>query len=333
MTATKAPGNLQLGSQIGVKIAAIQLPNLTAASTAPTILNSNITTPKLSMGANLKGSVTGSTIAGHPILQTRLGVFVLTTQTNVPLGTTISLDVIKTSVEPIKDTQIKPVQFESLFRSRKWPTLEQAFQTLEEISPNSAQKLIHSIIPRPGGSLTSSMIFFLSALKGGELPSWFGEKTLRLIERNQPNIVSRIREDFTTLTRIAEEPAQGDWRVALIPINSGDGIQQIRLLFRQNDDETDADATSGTRFIIDVKLSRFGRLQMDGLVRNKGKSLDLILRSDTHLADTIQNNIRTIFREAANLSGLKGGVSFQAAPANFINISETENVHDVVLDV
>ena len=72
---------------------------------------------------------------------------------------------------------------------------------------------------------------------------------------------------------------------------------------------------------------------MDGLVRDKGKSLELILRSDTHLADTIQNDIRTIFREAADLSGLKGGINFQAAPADFINIPDPSNAHDVVVVV
>ena len=72
---------------------------------------------------------------------------------------------------------------------------------------------------------------------------------------------------------------------------------------------------------------------MDGLVRDKGKSLELIVRSNTHLADTIKNDIRTIFREAADLSSLKGGVNFQAAPADFINISNPANVQDVGLVV
>lgn len=333
VSAIKAPRPLQVGGQISVKITAIQLPDLAAASTVPSILSNKNTAPTLSAGAELKGAVTGNTTSGHPIIQTRSGVFVLTTQTKIPPGTIVSLDIVKTSTGSVRENQVAPVQHDSLFKSRKWPALEQAFQALEEIQPGSVQKLIYSTIPRPGVSLTSSVIFFLSALKGGELHSWLGEKALRLIERTQPHVVSRIREDFTTLTRIAEEPAQGDWRVALIPINSGDEIQQIRLLLRQNEDENDEDADSDTRFVIDVKLSRFGRLQMDGLVRDKGKSLELILRSDTHLADTIQNDIRTIFREAADLSGLKGGVNFQAAPADFINIPDPSNAHDVVVVV
>ncbi len=332
-SATKALGHLQVGSQVGVKVTGIQRLNLAAASTTPTTLSSKTTKPTLSAGANLGGAVTGSTPSGHPIVQTKLGAFVLATQTSVPRGTTISLEVVTAPSVPVKETQAAPAPHESLFRSRNWPALEHAFQALEEVRPGKSQKLINSIIPRPGASLTSSMIFFLSALKGGDLQSWIGEKVLRLIERNQPNVSSRIREDFTTLSRIVEEPAPSDWRVALIPINNGDEIQQIRLLLRQNEKDTDEDTTSNTRFVIDVKLSLFGRLQMDGLVGEKGTSLDLIIRSDTHLADAIKNDIRTIFRETADLSGLKGSVNFQAAPADFINISDPVIVQDIGLVV
>ena len=334
-SATKALGHLQVGSQVGVKVTGIQRLNLAAANTTPATLSSKTTNnkPTLLAGTNLRGTVTRSTPSGHPIVQTKLGAFVLATQTSVPPGTTISLEVVTAPTVPVRETQAAQATHESLFRSRNWPALEHAFQALEEVRPGRSQKLINSIIPRPGASLTSSMIFFLSALKGGDLHSWMGERVLRLIERNQPNVSSRIREDFTTLSRIIEEPAPSDWRVALIPINNGDEIQQIRLLLRQNEKETNEDTTSNTRFVIDVKLSRFGRLQMDGLVRKKGKSLDLIVRSDTHLADTIKNDIRTIFREASDLSGLKGGVNFQAAPADFINISDPLIVQDVGLVV
>jgi hypothetical protein len=329
----KTPELLPIGSQIGVKVTAIQSPNPAAASTPLASLNSNTKEHTLPTGSSLRGAVTGSTPSGHPIVQTRSGVFVLTTQTIFPPGTTITMDVVKAPLVQVNKAKGVPAMHESLFRSRKWPALEQAFQAIEEVSPGSAEKLTNSIVPRPGAALSSSVIYFLSALKGGDLRSWIGEKSLRLLERSRPNIVGRIREDFTTLSRIADEPASGDWRVALIPINTGAEIQQIRLLLRQNREEANEDATSGIRFIIDVNLSRFGRLQLDGLVRDKGKSLDLIVRSDVHLADTTQNDIRTIFLEAADLTGLKGGLNFQAAPADFIDIPDPSSDLDIGLMV
>ncbi len=35
----------------------------------------------------------------------------------------------------------------------------------------------------------------------------------------------------------------------------------------------------------------------------------------------MQNDIRTIFREANELIGIEGGLIFQAAPANFVEIA------------
>ena len=126
-----------------------------------------------------------------------------------------------------------------------------------------------------------------------------------------------------------DEPTPGDWRVALIPVNTGSEIQQIRLLFRQNDNESDENVKSDARFIIDVDLTKFGRMQIDGLVREKGKSLDLIIRSDKQLNDTMKNDIRSIFVETTDLSGLSGSVGFQSTPANFINISDPTLNHEI----
>ena len=64
------------------------------------------------------------------------------------------------------------------------------------------------------------------------------------------------------------------------------------------------------------------RIQIDGLVREKGKSLDLIIRSDKQLNNTMKNRIRSIFVETTDLSGLSGSVGFQSTPANFINIPD-----------
>ena len=46
----------------------------------------------------------------------------------------------------------------------------------------------------------------------------------------------------------------------------------------ESDDEEGGDQEC-TRFVIDVDLSKIGRLQLDGMLRNKGKHMDLIVRN------------------------------------------------------
>jgi hypothetical protein len=331
---SRAPGLLAAGSQLSVRVTAVQLPNPGATSIAATAPAGHTANPILGAGTSLSGTVTGSTPSGHPIVQTSAGVLALETQTVVPRGSVITLDVVSAPTPPLGKPGAQSSLHESLFTARRWPALEQVIEVLHEANPATAQQIVTAIIPRPDAGLTAGMIFFLSALRAGDLRSLLGEDPMRLIERSRPGLAGRVSEDFSTLVRMADEPGSGDWRVALIPINTGSQIEQIRLLLRQADgDDEDEDGVSDSRFIVDVELTSFGRLQLDGLVRNNGKSLDLIIRSEAPLSETMHNDIRAIFIDAADLTGLTGGVIFQSAPADFIDIPDPSSNHDLGLVV
>ena len=329
----KTQHNLLIGNKLNVKVIAIQQPDPTGADDTQTFLNNKKTISALSIGTNLKGTISGTTSTGQPIVQTKAGIFTLDTKTMIPLGSIISLEVTSAPSSSINETQDSLPVYEDFYRTQNWSALEQALQALEEIHPRSTHKFLNSIIPRPGTALISNIIFFLSAIKTGDLQSWIGEKTLRVIERHQPNIAQKIKEDFTVLSKKIEESQPGDWRIAVVPVNSGDEIQKIRLLLRQNEEDTNKEGTNHSRFIIDIQLSRIGRLQLDGLVRDEGNSFELIIRTDTHLADIIKNKIRTIFSETTKLTGVNGGINFQAAPANFVDIPENKDNKNIGLIV
>lgn len=332
--AAKGSAMLPPGSQLSVRISGVQIPNPATSSPSPAASAELAAKPTISAGTSLSGTVTGSTPAGHTIVQTRAGVFALSTQTVVPRGSIVELVVVNTPTTPMPRQGENQTLHQTLFASRRWPALEQIMLTLHETQPTTAQHLMSNVVPRLDAGLTSSLIFFLSALRGGDLRSWLGEAPLRLIERSRPALSGRLREDFSALARLAEEPNSGDWRVALIPINTGAEIEQIRLLLRQHDsDEDDDNGSADSRFVIDVQLSTFGRLQLDGLVRHNGKSLDLIIRTEAPLSETMHHDIQTIFLDAAELTGLKGGVNFQSAPALFIDVPDPSGDHPLGLVV
>jgi hypothetical protein len=90
----------------------------------------------------------------------------------------------------------------------------------------------------------------------------------------------------------------------------------MRRRKKQDDDKGDTE----TRFVLDVGLSRLGRIQLDGLIGERDKRLDLIIRSQQPLPGAMRNDIRDIFINAGEITGMKGGLSFQAAPPNFVEI-------------
>jgi hypothetical protein len=198
--------------------------------------------------------------------------------------------------------------------------LSEALQALQELRPAVAHDLISTVLPQTNARMTADVLFFLSALRGGDLGDWLTPGAARLLRRERPELLTRLGEEFRQIATLAREPTAGDWRIALVPFFNGSEIDQLRLYLRPyggDGEETEA-TPKGLRFILDVELSRLGRLQLDGLVRDDRKRLDLIVRSERPLAPAMQNDIRGIFEEANATTGVAGGLAFQSAPPNFI---------------
>ena len=149
---------------------------------------------------------------------------------------------------------------------------------------------------------------------------------MRLLEKLKPDTMRRLGDDFKLLGRTDEETTTatrtGEWRGTLIPLYSEEGLQQVRLFTRKLSDENDDDNENkpkGTRFLIDVNLSKVGRLQLDGIVEKADKRLDMIIRTSNKLPDPMRQDLMQIFIKANEIVGMNGGMSFQAAPDAFID--------------
>lgn len=300
-----------------------------AAGTSASILATLKGPGDLAPGNTLTGIVTGRAVtSGHPIVQTHTGSLIVATGTRLPAGSTVTFEILSQSAPALAAGEQAGIHAArpDLILSERWPGLEEAVRALEEVNPSAAQQLVNAVLPRPGAALAANMLFFLVALSGGDLRSWFGDGPARILQRLKPGLMARLRDDFGRLGRIADEPRTGDWRATMIPFYNGAEIEQIRLFTRRAGDEAEdeQDGRQGTRFIIDMDLSRMGRFQLDGLVYQKEKHLDLIVRTENKLPQKMQDDIRDIFREAGDVTGIKGGLSFQAAPPNFIDIAGAE---------
>ncbi|HYM04451.1 MAG TPA: hypothetical protein VET85_15970, partial [Stellaceae bacterium] len=67
----------------------------------------------------------------------------------------------------------------------------------------------------------------------------------------------------------------------------------------------------GTRFVLDVDLSRLGEVQFDGLVRMQ--RFDLVLRSHRAIDAEMRRDIADVFRDATSAAGLSGDIVFTTA--------------------
>ena len=313
-----AQGALVAGTRMNVTILAVQ----PAAQAAPAAAF-RAPAAGLALGQTLTGTVAGMTVSNQPMVHTPAGVLAFATRTLLPQGGTVTFQVTEEPVPP-PAPETAPLRGvpEGLVFSRGWPTLDEALVALNDANAVLAQHLVNAIIPRPDAHLGANILFFLAALRGGDIRGWLGDGPGRLLQRVRPDVMARLKDEFGRLARLAEDPGPGDWRIALIPLHNGAQIERIRLFLRRHgeDEEEGAGGRRGTRFVIDVELERFGRLQLDGLVRARNKRLDLIVRTALPLPPQMHDDIRRIFRDATELTGIKGAVAFQAAPPGFVEV-------------
>lgn len=288
----------------------------------------------------VSGTVVASNSSGQPVLQTSIGWLTLPAGTRVPAGATVTLEFTGSGVaagragaaagsQPQQPTEApatvtaKAMAAQDAllrgFGTRRWDSLTEALNVLQASDPALAQTVMNTTIPQANAQLTSNMLFFLTALRGGDLRSWLGDSAMRGLERaGRGDLVNRLSDEFSQLARGGSEPA-ADWRMMLVPFYNQQQFEQLRMFWRRGGEDGDGDASrTDTRFVIDVELSRMGHLQLDGLVRPR--RLDLVIRTATPLPAEVRREINTVYGSASEAVGLSGGLSFQAH-GEFIDLS------------
>lgn len=325
------------GSQMPIRLIAVQTPvaGFPVAAVAPT--ESAARSPTLTPGQTLSGTVMASTPGAPPVLATPVGTLSLGEISGLPRGSAVTLEIIS---QPILSSSTAVVaEASSIARlnpaNAQWPALESALETVQGVNPTAANYLMDRVLPGFNAGLTSQTLFFLRALGRGNVGQWLGEAPTETLKTANPAVLAQLGEEFRQMGRPASETEPSDWRVFHLPLAFGAKIEPVRLLLRQHGGERRGcgGAAPDTRFVVEVTLSHLGRIQFDGLVREDGRRLDLMVRSDPPLPATLHEDIRTLFTRSSEIAGLKGDVGFQATPPEFVDVKAepSANPHNGML--
>lgn len=294
------------GSIVAAKVLTITRPGEPAQPVAPAAAQSGVA-----------GTVVGSNMAGTPLVQTAGGTLSLIGAAPLPAGTKLLLDLQAAMPSGKPAAQ----DFSSnLAASREWPSLDQALGQLHRSAPDMAQSFSQNKMPQANSRLAANILLYLSALRGGDVGNWLGAMTSNL-EQSQPELAGRLREDFVQVARLFNEGPQSDWRTLIIPFMNGEGLDSLQMHLRGQSTgaDDDDDSEDASRFLVDIELSRLGRIQLDGLVKSSGKKFDLIFRSEEPLPAYMRKDISRIFHDFAELGGIIGSLTFHAA-TRFVHV-------------
>lgn len=310
------------GSQVTVRILAIEPPSQPAG--AP---GGNAAAGLRTSGDVMAvfGTVTGGSTpppanhtAGRTLVQTPLGTLSLPTGTPVPDGTGITLEILRSAAAGQDPASFRMAERQHTLAtfSTEWSSLREALDAAERTTPGAAQQLLGTTVPRPGPAFAAGILFFIAALRAGDVRSWLGDNVTGALERGgHGEILTRIGEEFLQIGRLASEPQSNGWQTVLFPVFDGERLQQIRMYMRRHGRKApdgDESQSGGSRFVVEADLSRIGPIQLDGLVRKK--QLDLILRTRNPLPEPMRSEITAIFADALTTTDLAGTVSFEESP-------------------
>jgi hypothetical protein len=241
---------------------------------------------------------------------------------NLPVGTKIVFDVTATTPPRIGAPLPLPLPAAAVpltgpaGAATGWPTLLESVTVLQRSDPAAAQQLAQAI-PDGGPRTAAAVISFAQAMRSGDARQWPGDATLRALERASPRgaqLAATLSGEVAELASRTRDTGT-EWRALPIPWNAGGQIDRVALITRREGDG-DADGSTGkkgggTRFLIDLNLSRLGPMQLDGMFKKETRAFDMVMRTKEALPDDMRRDLMGLFAEANGAMGLKGGLSFQ----------------------
>lgn len=275
-------------------------------------------------GNQLLAQVIGHDADGANILHTPFATLKLYTAQSLPTGTTLLVEASpETNIAPAPPSKLAVEEKFFSNATRDWKSLDDAISWLKDINPDMARE-VTARLPVAGHKLASGLLFFVAALKNGDVSELLGKRVTRLLEASAPELLKKLRMDMGQIRSNLVDSPLDHWSSVALPIMFGQELQQAQLFISKeppDGEQESPDNSRGQRFILEVGMSELGPIQFDGFVRRpleQRQSFDLMVRSAALLDEQLSQGIRGIFESSLSVTGMRGQVIFQTGIQHFV---------------
>ncbi len=274
----------------------------------------------------MPGLVIGHEADGGSIVQTGFGMLKIYTPTPLPVHTRLTLDVQPGKATPpapnLAPTTPLAEEGDGLSSlSRVWPHLSEAVSWLAAQEAGSGRAPLQ-MLPEVGPKLASGLLFFLAAVKGGDIRQWMGGKNFDRLELKMPELAGKLRGEMSQLQQLFLHSPLDQWTGVMLPMLHGNQIDYAKLYLRdeQEDGKDAQNKAREQRFIVEIELSHLGEMQFDGFVRQTSpkKQFDLMIRTSRPLDVSVSGDIRNLFETTLATTGYNGYLGFQQGTQHFV---------------
>ncbi|MDR3450514.1 MAG: hypothetical protein P4M15_12360 [Alphaproteobacteria bacterium] len=270
------------------------------------IVTANQKTPPLAPN-QIVATVTGTAPGGQLILKAGDVTLFIKAPVAAAPGTQLVLSV----------DALKPAPLLTLASNdpTNFPSLPQIVTALAQADPQALQQML-TRLPQPNAQLPGTLMLLFGAFRQADPRGMLGDNAASTLMRmGKPELIAALARDLGGSGQVAQDAVVGEWRTYPIPLYSGQAFQALTLYVhdgakdRQGRQSGAAQAPGKIRFVIDMRLSKLGAMQLDGFVQPK--KLDMILRSEHGLPEGLHQHLRGAYIKAMGAVGFAGSLNFQ----------------------
>ncbi len=206
---------------------------------------------------------------------------------------------------------------------KEWESLNYLIDSLTRENYGAMAEMIASKIPniKNPAQISSGIIFFMAALKRsfieGKKPTeiWLGRNLVKELSRNgHGKLLARINNEITRIGDLNNDIHLREWRPMLIPMSGDNEIFAVPFFIKRKQQDLDdssqnksnTDEKENTRFMIELNLSKMGKVFIDGMLTQK--RLEIILKSASNISDGFKKTIIQKFDTALDKYNYSGSL-------------------------
>ncbi len=142
----------------------------------------------------------------------------------------------------------------------------------------------------------------------------------------------RLRMDLESLQTLPDTLSDEEYKFMLIPINDGQKLIPAQFFFKKEEIDDENNRTI-RKFSVELNMDKLGHITVDGLhiKQNKDSSLSLSVRTETPLPESIESDLRELFKVAEEITGNSGSIAFGKSSSK-INSKLTKALHNYCKD-
>ena len=271
-------------------------------------------------GTILKGTVFSYGADSSAVIATKIGILALENNVKLPDLTPVTVKITDVRLPTLLERDPLPAE------RNTWTILNHALKTLKQ-TDEAAYDAFKAVLPQAGNKLPALMISFMQAAvrEGATVRSWLGEANIAALQKTASGqqILKRLEREFSTSAKKATD-GQNVWKGWDIPLLSGNVVEPVSLFLQRPPEDAErhekyAPLQNAVRFVLDMNLSRLGKIQLEGIAGRQKQRFDLIIRHRNDMPPEFEPTVRALFVKTLDALSYAGN----------LKISKTEEFIDL----